>query len=79
MAGRPNPAATTRLARNGIAAIALWRSGTVRALEESVSLVPKDLTPVYRETIGNDAGARRCQRLLYVDHLLPVKWTRFAA
>jgi NADPH-dependent glutamate synthase beta subunit-like oxidoreductase len=36
-----------------------------------VSLVPKDLTPVYKETIGKGAGARRWQRPLYVDHLPP--------
>jgi hypothetical protein len=29
-----------------------------------VSLVPKDLTPVYKETIGKGAGARRWQRPL---------------
>jgi len=36
-----------------------------------VSLVPKDLTPVYKETIGKGAGARRWQRPVYVDHLPP--------
>ena len=39
--------------------------------ETSVSLVPKDLTPVYKETIGKGAGARRWQRPVYVDHLPP--------
>jgi hypothetical protein len=34
-----------------------------------LSLVPKDLTPVYKETIGKGAGARRWQRPIYVDHL----------
>jgi len=37
----------------------------------TVSLVPKDLTPVYKETIGKGAGARRWQRPVYVDHLPP--------
>ena len=37
----------------------------------AVSLVPKDLTPVYKETIGKGAGARRWQRPVYVDHLPP--------
>ena len=36
-----------------------------------MSLVPKDLTPVYNETIGKGAGARRWQRPVYVDHLPP--------
>ncbi|HTI36349.1 MAG TPA: hypothetical protein VL484_02220, partial [Vicinamibacterales bacterium] len=36
-----------------------------------MSLVPKDLTPVYKETIGKGAGSRRWQRPLYVDHLPP--------
>jgi NADPH-dependent glutamate synthase beta subunit-like oxidoreductase len=36
-----------------------------------VSLVPRDLTPVYKETIGKGAGARRWQRPVYVDHLPP--------
>ena len=36
-----------------------------------MSLVPKDLTPVYKETIGKGAGARRWQRPVYVDHLPP--------
>jgi formate dehydrogenase (NADP+) beta subunit len=39
--------------------------------EASVSLVPKDLTPVYKETIGKGAGARRWQLPVYVDHLPP--------
>ena len=40
-------------------------------VEASVSLVPKDLTPVYKETIGKGAGARRWQRPVYVDLLPP--------
>ena len=36
-----------------------------------MSLVPKDLTPVYKQTIGKGAGARRWQRPIYVDHLPP--------
>jgi NADPH-dependent glutamate synthase beta subunit-like oxidoreductase len=36
-----------------------------------MSLVPKDLTPAYKETIGRGAGARRWQRPVYVDHLPP--------
>ena len=36
-----------------------------------MSLVPKDLTPVYKETIGKGAGARRWQRPVFVDHLPP--------
>lgn len=36
-----------------------------------MSLTPKDLTPVYQETIGKGAGARRWQRPVYVDHLPP--------
>ena len=36
-----------------------------------MSLVPKDLTPVYKETIGKGAGARRWQRPVYVDRLPP--------
>ena len=36
-----------------------------------MSLTPKDLTPVYKETIGKGAGARRWQRPVYVDHLPP--------
>ena len=36
-----------------------------------MSLVPEDLTPVYKETIGKGAGARRWQRPVYVDHLPP--------
>jgi hypothetical protein len=36
-----------------------------------LSLVPKDLTPVYKETIGKGAGAHRWQRPIYVDHLPP--------
>ena len=36
-----------------------------------MSLVPKDLTPVYKETIAKGAGARRWQRPVYVDHLPP--------
>ena len=36
-----------------------------------MSLVPKDLTPVYKETIGKGAGARRWQRPVYVDHRPP--------
>jgi NADPH-dependent glutamate synthase beta subunit-like oxidoreductase len=36
-----------------------------------VSLVPKDLTPVYNQTIGKGAGAHRWQRPVYVDHLPP--------
>ena len=41
------------------------------AVGASVSLVPKDLTPVYKQTIGKGAGARRWQRPVYVDHLPP--------
>ena len=36
-----------------------------------MSLVPKDLTPVYKETIGKGAGARRWQLPVYGDHLPP--------
>ena len=36
-----------------------------------MTLTPKDLTPVYKETIGRGAGARRWQRPVYVDHLPP--------
>ncbi len=36
-----------------------------------MSLVPKDLTPVYNQTVGKGAGARRWQRPIYVDHLPP--------
>ena len=36
-----------------------------------MSLAPKDLTPVYKETIGKGAGARRWQRPVYVDLLPP--------
>jgi NADPH-dependent glutamate synthase beta subunit-like oxidoreductase len=36
-----------------------------------MSLVPKDLTPTYKETIGKGAGARRWQRPVYVDHKPP--------
>ena len=36
-----------------------------------MSLVPKDLTPVYNQTIGKGAGAHRWQRPVYVDHLPP--------
>ena len=36
-----------------------------------MSLTPKDLTPVYNETIGKGAGARRWQRPVYVDLLPP--------
>src|SRR6185436_14576346 len=42
-----------------------------RAGEARVSLVPKDLTPTYKETIGKGAGARRWQRPVYVDHKPP--------
>ena len=37
----------------------------------ALSLTPKDLTPVYKDTIGKGAGARRWQRPVYVDHLPP--------
>ena len=49
-------------------------SGRVRMLAPAggcVSLTPRDLTPVYKETIGKGAGARRWQRPVYVDHLPP--------
>ena len=36
-----------------------------------MSLVPKDLTPTYKDTIGKGAGARRWQRPVYVDHKPP--------
>ena len=36
-----------------------------------MSLAPKDLTPIYKDTIGKGAGARRWQRPVYVDHLPP--------
>ena len=36
-----------------------------------MSLVPKDLTPTYKDTIGKGAGARRWQRPIYVDHKPP--------
>jgi NADPH-dependent glutamate synthase beta subunit-like oxidoreductase len=36
-----------------------------------MSLIPKDLTPVYKATIGKGTGARRWQRPVYVDLLPP--------
>ncbi len=36
-----------------------------------MSLIPKDLTPIYQATIGKGAGARRWQHPVYVDHLPP--------
>ena len=36
-----------------------------------MSLIPKDLTPVYKATIGAGTGARRWQRPVYVDMLPP--------
>src|SRR4051812_32109201 len=49
----------------------LVAAATAQAWEALVSLVPKDLTPVYNQTIGKGAGARRWQRPIYVDHLPP--------
>ncbi len=36
-----------------------------------MSLIPKDITPVYKATIGKGTGARRWQRPVYVDLLPP--------
>ena len=36
-----------------------------------MSLIPKDMTPVYKATIGKGTGGRRWQRPIYVDHLPP--------
>src|SRR5204863_3089380 len=37
----------------------------------AMSLIPKDLTPVYKATIGKGTSARRWQRPVYVDLLPP--------
>ncbi len=36
-----------------------------------MSLVPKDLTPTYKETIGRGSGARRWQLPVFTDHIPP--------
>ncbi|MBV8243117.1 MAG: glutamate synthase, partial [Hyphomicrobiales bacterium] len=36
-----------------------------------MSLIPHDMTPVYKATIAKGASAARWQRAIYVDHLPP--------